>query len=379
MADSRVLICKVASSETVADDLVHLLSHCGNIVSLTVVPDRGDDSKSVVIIEFETARAAKIAIMLNGTIYYTTPMVITYAPDSFVVPSNMHSEPFPRRDDADELTPAGVMTVLLNDGYSLSEEVTRKYGKLAEAAQSALSEPIEISQGGDAELTGAFSPSTAVAAAERDKFSKMYKVITIGDSGVGKTNILSRWLKDVYVEGAQATVACVFFNKYYRVDNEVVNVQLWDTAGQERFRAITSQYYRGISGCVIVYDVTRPQSFESVKVWLEEVRQVVGDPGQSNIQYLLVGNKKDLVDEVVVPTSEGLKFAKQNQMAFMETSALDGSNCMRALQILMQDIHQVNSRNVLEGRETASSQSGSGGAIRIDDHRPPPKEDDCRC
>jgi len=379
MSEQRVLICKVASSDTVAEDLVHLLSHCGNILSLTVVPDKGDDSKSVVIVEFESARAAKIAIMLNGTIYYTTPMIITFAPENFLVPDNFYPEPFPRRDDADELTPAGVMTVLLNDGYSLSEEVTRKYGKLAEATQHALSDSLEsYPSGSDAELTGAFSPSTAVAAAERDKFSKMYKVITIGDSGVGKTNILSRWLKDVYVDGAQATVACVFFNKYYRVDNEVVNVQLWDTAGQERFRAITSQYYRGISGCVIVYDVTRPSSFESVKVWLEEVRQVVGDPSQSNIQYLLVGNKKDLVDEIAVPTSEGLKFAKQNQMAFMETSALDGSNCMRALQVLMQDIHAVNSRNVLDGQ--GGGHSSSGTAIRIDEPRGNKgKEDDCPC
>jgi len=374
--EQRVLICKVAYSESVAEDLVHLLSHCGNLLSLTVVPDKSDDSKSVVIVEFENERSAKIALLLNGTIYFSTPMSIQPAPSNFVVPPNVYSEPFPRRDDADELTPAGVMTVLLTDGYSLSEEVTRKYGKLA-AAQANPLEPLGGPTHNDSELTGPFSPSTAVAMADRDKFQKMYKVITIGDSGVGKTNILSRWLKDVFVDGAQATVACVFFNKYYRVDNEIVNVQLWDTAGQERFRAITSQYYRGISGCVIVYDVTRPSSFESVKVWLEEVRQVVGDPGQSNIQYLLIGNKTDLVDEIVVPTSEGLKFAQQNQMAFMETSALDGSNCMKALQILMQDIHAVNSRNVLEGGQ--ANTTSHSAAIRIDQPPPKQKEDDCPC
>jgi len=375
MSGERVLICKVAYSESVAEDLVHLLSHCGNILSLTVVPDKSDDTKSVVIVEFESERSAKIALLLNGTIYFSVPMSIQLAPANFVVPPNVYAEPFPRRDDADELTPAGVMTVLLTDGYSLSEEVTRKYGKLAAAQANAL-EPLALPNS-DLELTGAFSPSTAVAMADRDKFQKMYKVITIGDSGVGKTNILSRWLKDVFVDGAQATVACVFFNKYYRVDNEIVNVQLWDTAGQERFRAITSQYYRGISGCVIVYDVTRPATFESVKVWLEEVRQVVGDPGQSNIQYLLIGNKTDLVDEIVVPTQEGLKFAQQNQMAFMETSAMDGSNCMKALQILMQDIHAVNSRNVLEGKE--SNTTSHSAAIRIDQPPPAKKDDECQC
>jgi len=371
-----VLMCKVASSDSVAEDLVHLLSHCGNICSMVVVADKGDPMKSVAIVEFETARAAKIAALLNGTTYYTTPMHIQYAPESFVVPTNLYPEPFPRRDDADELTPAGVMTVLLNDGYSLSPEVTQKYGKLAEAAQAhSVADPMNSIE----ELTGPFSPSTAVAAGDRDKFSRMYKVITIGDSGVGKTNILSRWLKDVYVDGAQATVACVFFNKYYRVDNEIVNVQLWDTAGQERFRAITSQYYRGISGCVIVYDVTRPTSFEAVKVWLEEVRQVVGDPGQSNIQYLLIGNKTDLVDEIAVPTSEGLRFAQQNQLSFMETSALDGTNCMRALQNLMQDIHSIHARNPLEADAHTSTNSG-GTAIRID-HGPgqQKKDDDCPC
>jgi len=167
-----------------------------------------------------------------------------------------------------------------------------------------------------------------------------------------------------------------FLNKYYRVDNEVVNVQLWDTAGQERFRAITSQYYRGISGCVIVYDVTRPNSFESVKVWLDEVRQGVGDA--TNIQYLLIGNKKDLVDEIVVPTSEGLKFAEQNHMAFMETSALDGTNCMKALQILMQDIHSVNSRNVLEGATPHKAHPTPDGLVLVD-QPPQRKEDDCPC
>jgi len=188
-----------------------------------------------------------------------------------------------------------------------------------------------------------------------------YRVILIGDSGVGKTNIMSRWTKDTYTSDSQSTITIECKSRSYRVGEKVINVQIWDTAGQERFRSLASQYYRKADGVVIVYDMTRPSSYESIKIWLDQVEQYTGSPEDNLIQYLLIGNKKDLVEERIIRQEEALALAKEKNMAYMETSALEGTNCMRALQIIMQDIHDIHTKNrkVTEPNTSAISISQS--------------------
>jgi len=198
----------------------------------------------------------------------------------------------------------------------------------------------------------------------------------IGDSGVGKTNIMGRWAKDNYSSETQSTITIECKSRAYKVDGKVINVQIWDTAGQERFRSLASQYYRKADGVVVVYDMTRISSFDSIKGWLDQVEQFTGSPEENLIQYLLIGNKKDLVEERVIRQDEALSFAKTKNMAFMETSAVEGTNCMKALQIIMQDIHEIQTKR---RKATESTNSSSTISISQSEKIEAEKKDDSCC
>ena len=133
-----------------------------------------------------------------------------------------------------------------------------------------------------------------------DDYDYLFKVVLIGDSGVGKSNLLSRFTKNEFSLESKSTIGVEFATRSIRVDDKVVKAQIWDTAGQERYRAITSAYYRGAVGALLVYDVTRQSTYESVRRWLKELRGHT----DSNIVIMLVGNKADLRHLLAVPTNE---------------------------------------------------------------------------
>ena len=125
-----------------------------------------------------------------------------------------------------------------------------------------------------------------------DDFDYLFKVVIIGDSNVGKTNILSRYNRNEFTVNSKSTIGVEFMNKYVDFDNNVIKLQLWDTAGQERYRAITSAYYRGAHGIIMVYDITLYKSYENIKkIWIPQIK----DNLAFNIPIILVGNKNDLV------------------------------------------------------------------------------------
>jgi len=127
-------------------------------------------------------------------------------------------------------------------------------------------------------------------------------VVLIGDSGVGKSNLLTRFTRDEFKSDSKSTIGVEFATQTIQVDKKNIKAQIWDTAGQERYRAITSAYYRGAVGALLVYDITKEQTFESVKtMWLEELRANADD----NIIIMLVGNKKDLGHLRAVTTEAG--------------------------------------------------------------------------
>lgn len=132
------------------------------------------------------------------------------------------------------------------------------------------------------------------------------KVVIVGDSGVGKSNILTRYCNDTFTKEGQATIGVELENKYFKINDDSVNVCIWDTAGQERFKSITTAYYRGSQGIIIVFDLTRFDTFEHVKDWFSEVKK----SASANIQCLLVGNKSDLADLRKVATEEGTEMSK---------------------------------------------------------------------
>lgn len=130
-------------------------------------------------------------------------------------------------------------------------------------------------------------------------------VVLIGDSGVGKSNLLSRFTRNEFNLDSKSTIGVEFATRSIQVDSKTIKAQIWDTAGQERYRAITSAYYRGAVGALLVYDISKHQTYDNVNRWLKELR----DHADSNIVIMLVGNKSDLRHLRAVPTEEAKQFA----------------------------------------------------------------------
>eukprot|EP01121_Diplochlamys_sp_Union-15-3_P004536 TRINITY_DN14720_c0_g1_i1.p1 TRINITY_DN14720_c0_g1~~TRINITY_DN14720_c0_g1_i1.p1 ORF type:complete len:207 (-),score=28.28 TRINITY_DN14720_c0_g1_i1:56-655(-) len=152
-----------------------------------------------------------------------------------------------------------------------------------------------------------------------------FKYIIIGPSGVGKSCLLLRFTEELFEEEHDMTIGVEFGTLMLNIDNRPVKLQIWDTAGQESFKAITRNYYRGAHGVLIVYDITRKETFNYLDDWLVQAREN-GD----NLTILLVGNKCDLEDKRAVSSKEGLDFALKNGIDFMETSAKTALNVKEA-------------------------------------------------
>jgi len=153
-------------------------------------------------------------------------------------------------------------------------------------------------------------------------YDYLFKLVLIGDSGVGKSCLLLRFADDSFTDSYISTIGVDFRFRTVNIENKTVKLQIWDTAGQERFRTITSAYYRGAHGIIMVYDVTNYESFEHVEEWLNEVNR---HASESTLK-LLVGNKADLNDDKKVDTDEAKKFADGLSISFLETSAKNATN-----------------------------------------------------
>ncbi|OAY46538.1 ras-related protein RABA6a [Manihot esculenta] len=175
----------------------------------------------------------------------------------------------------------------------------------------------------------------------------LFKAVLIGDSAVGKSNLLSRFAKDEFRLDSKPTIGVEFAYRNIRVADKLIKAQVWDTAGQERFRAITSSYYRGALGALLVYDITRRATFENVGKWLKELREF----GNSDIVVILVGNKSDLVNSRQVGEEEGKKLAEKQGLCFMETSALENKNVEEAFLEMINKIHGITSQKILQAKK----------------------------
>ena len=161
----------------------------------------------------------------------------------------------------------------------------------------------------------------------------LYKLLMIGDSGVGKSSLLLRFASDQFEDSYMTTVGLDFKIRTVEVDGRGVKLQMWDTAGQERFRTITSSYYRGAQGIVVVYGLDDKKSFENVKQWVEEIDRYAGE----GVVKLLVGNKCD-VEARQVTREEAEKFAEELKMRYMETSAKTGENVEETFMLTAREI-----------------------------------------
>lgn len=160
--------------------------------------------------------------------------------------------------------------------------------------------------------------------------------------------MLSRFTRNEFSLESKSTIGVEFATRSIQTDGKIIKAQIWDTAGQERYRAITSAYYRGAVGALLVYDITKKESFDNVERWLKELK----DHADSNIVIMLVGNKSDLNHLRAVTTELGSSFSEHNSISFIETSALNSTNVESAFRTILSEIYTLGSKKVLDNRGT---------------------------
>lgn len=183
-------------------------------------------------------------------------------------------------------------------------------------------------------------------------------MVLIGDSGVGKSNILGRFTRNEFNLESKSTIGVEFATRTVTVDGKTIKAQIWDTAGQERYRAITSAYYRGAVGALLMYDISKQETYENVMRWLNELRE----HADSRIVIMLVGNKCDLKHLRAIPTEEAKSFASENGLLFIETSALDATNVELAFQNILTEIYRLYADQTLQA-DFAQAKPAQGQTI----------------
>uniref|UniRef100_A0AAZ3PEB6 Ras-related protein Rab-3 n=1 Tax=Oncorhynchus tshawytscha TaxID=74940 RepID=A0AAZ3PEB6_ONCTS len=201
-------------------------------------------------------------------------------------------------------------------------------------------------------------------------FDYMFKLLIIGNSSVGKTSFLFRYADDSFTSAFVSTVGIDFKVKTVFRNEKRIKLQIWDTAGQERYRTITTAYYRGAMGFLLMYDITNQDSFNAVQDWATQIKTYSWD----NAQVILVGNKCELEDDRLVPTEEGQRLAKDLGYQFFEASAKDNINVKQVFERLVDVICEK------------MNESMGGDANLLSNHRstslqdsPPENHGGCGC
>ena len=201
-------------------------------------------------------------------------------------------------------------------------------------------------------------------------YDHMFRYIIVGDMAVGKSCLLLQFTDHKFRHQHELTIGVEFGGKTIEVKNKNVKIQIWDTAGQEAFQAITRTYYKGAIGALLVYDITRKETFDHITKWLNEVKS----NGSKDICCILIGNKKDLEEQRQVKYEEGKKLAEDNNLLFLETSAKTAENVQESFVISAERIlDQINKTGV---DPTAPSKNVK---ITIDDDKNKKKEEKKCC
>ena len=202
-------------------------------------------------------------------------------------------------------------------------------------------------------------------------YQYLFKLILIGNSGVGKSSILQRYMNKTFEESYKCTIGVDFLMKSVEVKGKTVKLQLWDTAGQEKYKSMVASYYRGANVALVVFDITSRSSFESLPLWIENYYK--NGPEQKNI--ILIGNKKDMVDQRQVTQEEAEEFSETNNMIYFETSAKEGDNVDYVFNFAAEKLlefygSQNNELNIKrQMNKTTELQNQNFKEIRIEEHK----------
>jgi Ras-related protein Rab-11A len=181
------------------------------------------------------------------------------------------------------------------------------------------------------------------------KFNYIYKIIMIGDSGSGKTNILSRLIDDKFIVNTRTTIGIDFQVQQFHVDGQIIKIQFWDTAGQERFRSLVRSYYKMSKGIAIVFDLTRMSTFNNIDNWITEIKDNVDSDIVDDIEILLVGNKSDLAAKREVSNEEIKQVCQKHNLKYVETSAKEDTNIILSFQNLVERVHEKGYHSLPKG------------------------------
>jgi small GTP-binding protein len=195
------------------------------------------------------------------------------------------------------------------------------------------------------------------------------KIVVVGDSGVGKTNLIRRFIQDDFQSNSKATVGVEFFSKSFKINDNVFKIEIWDTAGQERYKSITAAYYKGAKGGLVVYDVTSKTSFDNVDNWVSEIKE----KASTDMKTMMIGNKIDLKDERTVSTEEAMEKAKLLELPLMEASALDSTNVKQAFYDLLKEMYKE-VKKTIDVVEQAEKQNEG---VQLDTNQPQEKKGCC--
>ena len=174
------------------------------------------------------------------------------------------------------------------------------------------------------------------------------KLVVVGDSGVGKTNLIKRFANNTFNSNSKATVGVEFLSKSFKINNTVFKIEIWDTAGQERYKSITAAYYKGAKGALVVYDITSKISFENIDKWMLEIKE----KSSKDLKLMIIGNKSNLKDGRQVSNEEAMRKAKDIGIALMETSALDSTNVKEAFHDLLKEMYIEISAKITQMEQT---------------------------
>merc|ERR1712216_116729 len=192
------------------------------------------------------------------------------------------------------------------------------------------------------------------------EYDYLFKLLLIGDSGVGKSCLLLRFADDTYTESYISTIGVDFKIRTVDLDGKTIKLQIWDAAGEERFRTITSSYHRGAHGIIVVYDVTDMDSFNNVKQWLNEIDRYASE----SVNKLLVGNKSDLTAKKQVDTQTAKAFADEIGIPFLETSAKNSTNVEQAFMTMAGEIKKRMASQPTVTKAAGSVALGGGKAVK---------------